>query len=240
MATPGYARPPYSPTRFPAGITNANDVETLGDMGQPDPTKFHTFFNDFDTFVAADWTVTETQAGATQALADGDGGLLLLTNSAADNDVNAIQLAFETFVVDTTKRLFFKCRLKVNDAINSSIIVGLVDIMTSFNPANGIYLFKDDGATPMRLSLEKAGVTTNSLSATAVTDVANDTFFDLGFAFDPRKQRVTGWINNNIFSSIIDLTNLPVVALSPAVGLRNGEAVAKTMTVDYIFAAKER
>jgi hypothetical protein len=35
-------------------------------------------------------------------------------------------------------------------------------------------------------------------------------------------------------------TYLPDAALTPTFAIKNGEAVAKTMTVDYIFAAVER
>jgi hypothetical protein len=35
-------------------------------------------------------------------------------------------------------------------------------------------------------------------------------------------------------------TYLPDTELTVSFGIQNGEAVAKTMTVDYIFAAKER
>jgi len=72
-------------SRFPFGITNTIKTETLGMFGIPDPTKFHTFFDDFDRYVAGDWTLTSIGTTGTAALADGDGGLLLLTDTAADN-----------------------------------------------------------------------------------------------------------------------------------------------------------
>lgn len=228
------------PTNSPSGVGTAAIGSVLFGMGQQDPTNFHTFFTDFDTFLATDWTVTETQAGATQALAAGDGGLLLLTNSAADDDINAIQLAVASFVIDLSKAFFLKCRLKVSDVLQSEVLVGLVDTMAAFNPADGVYLYKADGAVPIRLSIENTGVTTNSSADSSATSAANDTFFNLGISYDPHKRKVMGWVDNTIFGSIIDLTNMPTVALAPAIGLRNGEAVAKTMTVDYLFVAKER
>jgi hypothetical protein len=47
-----------SNTRFPFGLTNVNDVNLFADMVQPDPTLFHQYFQDFDTYVAGYWTVT--------------------------------------------------------------------------------------------------------------------------------------------------------------------------------------
>lgn len=229
-----------STTRIPNGVTNANPQSVLGNIGQLDPTKYHTFFTDFDTYTAADWTVTETQAGATQALTPGDGGLLLLTNTAADNDMVSVQLANNSFVLNPAKAFFFTARVSVTDALDCSVLVGLVDIMTSFNPANGVYIFKNELEAPVRLSLEKGGVTTNSLASTGTSVAATNVFFNLGFSFDPRTQTVSGWVNNVTFASIADMTNLPTVALTPMVGVRNASAVARNLTVDYIFAATER
>ena len=69
-------------TRFQNGVTNVGDTSPFAGLRMPDPTLYHTYLDDFDQFVAADWTVTETQAGATQALTAGDGGWLALVNSA--------------------------------------------------------------------------------------------------------------------------------------------------------------
>ena len=38
----------------------------------------------------------------------------------------------------------------------------------------------------------------------------------------------------------LEPANLTAEELTVSFGIRNGEAVAKTMTVDYMFAAKER
>ena len=93
MATQSYSKPPYSPTRFPAGITNANAGENLGNLGQPDPTKFETFFEDFITPPAALGTFT--------AIA-GPGGLATVATT------NAVDTPTASFVLDPTKRFFFK------------------------------------------------------------------------------------------------------------------------------------
>ena len=110
-----------STTRFPNGVTNAGEDTIFAALGQLAPTKFHTYMEDFDYYTAGDWTVTETQAGATQALADGDGGLLLLTNSAADDDLNALQKKGESFRFAAGKKLWFEARFKVSDAPSSGV-----------------------------------------------------------------------------------------------------------------------
>ena len=69
-------------THFTSGVTNVGTDSTLGKFKAPAPHKYHTYINDFDTYLASDWTITTTEDGtgsATEALADGDGGLLLVT-----------------------------------------------------------------------------------------------------------------------------------------------------------------
>ena len=62
-------------TRYPNGVTNVAANSILGAYGAPDPTRFHEFFDDFDRFVAADWTITKTGTGTTALFAE-DGGVL--------------------------------------------------------------------------------------------------------------------------------------------------------------------
>jgi len=224
-------------TNFIDGVTNVAESSALGAFIMPDPSSAHVVFDDFDIYTATDWTVTETQAGATQAIVAGDGGLLALVNSAADNDINAIALANLTFNLSDGKAFWVKARLKVDDIVNSSVLFGLMDTMTAFNPANGVYLFKDDGAATMRLSLEKASAVTNT-SFTAPG--ASDTFATLGIHYDPDNSVVTAYLNDVAVLHQTTLTNMPVVDLTLAVGVRNGTAAARTLTVDYVLAAKQR
>jgi len=108
-------------TRFPNGITNVGEQSLFAELGQPAATIFHTYFEDFDYYTAGDWTVTETQAGATQALGDVVGGALVLTNSTTDNDLNSIQRVGEAFKPVAGKKFFMKARFKVNEVIESDI-----------------------------------------------------------------------------------------------------------------------
>lgn len=228
-----------STTRFPAGVTNAAPSATLGNMGQPDPTKFHSFFDDFNVYTAGNWTVTKTGTG-TQALADGDGGLLLTTNSAADNDAVFNQLTKEGFLLETGKRTFFKARFKVSDATQSDVQLGLIITDTSpLDATDGIYFQKDDGDTHIDLYVRK-DATTGSDSVADIAELADDTFITLGFEYDG-KETVIAYVNDVLTAKLdASSTYLPDVALTVSFGIQNGEAVAKSMTLDYIFAAKER
>ncbi|MCV9940913.1 hypothetical protein OIU35_31570 [Boseaceae bacterium BT-24-1] len=224
-------------TNFIDGVTNVAEGSALGTFIMPDPTSAHVVFDDFDTYTAADWTVTETQAGATQAIVAGDGGLIALVNSAANADINAIALANLTFNLSDGKAFWAKARLKVDDITNSDILFGLVDTMTAFNPANGVYLFKAAAAATMRLSLEKASAVTNTAFA---APGASDTFATIGISYDPDAGVVSAYLNDVVVLRQSTLTNMPIVDLTLAVGVRNGTAAARTLTVDYVMAAKQR
>lgn len=240
MSTNAYAQAPYSPTRFPAGITNANLGETLGMLACPDPTKLHTFFNDFDTYAAGDWTVTEIGAGGTQALTAGDGGLLAITTDALDNDAVQLQTVTAGFLMETGKQAFFKIRFKIAKAVESDFLVGLAGLDTTvFDVTDGIFFQKDDGDANIDIYVKKDSTTGQNV-ATAIGTIAADTFIELGWYYDG-KQTVSAFINDvKVESLSASSTYLPDAALAVTMAYRNGEAGANAMTVDYIFAAKER
>ena len=224
-------------TRFPNGVTNVGEDSPFADLAMPAPTKFHTYFEDFDYYVAGNWTVTETQAGATQALTDGDGGLLLITNTAADDDLVALQKVGESYRFALGKELFFEARFKVSDATQSDVVIGLqITDATPLDVSDGVFFIKADGSTSVSLLVEKNGTATTTSS---VATMANDTFISLGFYYDGASSiqySVNGVVKGtSVTTNLVDDEDLTV-----SIALQNGEAVAKTMTVDYVFVAKER
>lgn len=229
-----------SNTRFPYGLTNVGETDLFADMVQPDATLFHEYFNDFDTYTAGDWTVTETDSGATQALTAGDGGLLLITNTAADNDLVALQKNPAAFTFTAGKKTFFRCRFKVSDATQSDLIFGLQVVDTTpLDVTDGIYFLKADGAATVDFICRK-NASTGSTSASAVATMANDTFIELGFYYDGQSS-VAYEVNGSVLGSLdASSAYLPDTTCTVSFALQNGEAVAKTMTVDYVYVAKER
>lgn len=227
-------------TRLPNGITNVADTNIFSSMSQPDPTQFHEYWNDFDTYTAGDWVVTETQAGATQALTAGDGGWLLLTNTAADNDLIALQKTPAAFSFTAGKKAFFKARFKVSDATQSDVVFGLQVVDTTpLDVTDGIYFLKADGAATVDFICRK-NATTGSTSASAVATLANDTFVELAFFYDG-VDRVFYAVDGTVGGSLdASSSYLPDTITTVSFAIQNGEAVAKTMTIDYVYAAIER
>lgn len=227
-------------TRFPSGMTNAANGTVLGNMGQLDPTKFITWFDDFHAYTAGDWTITTVEAGAgsaTEATSNVLGGVLVLTNDAADNDADFLQWKSEPFLPTAGKRLFFKARFKVSDATQSDFVMGLqITDTTPLDVTDGIFFQKDDGDALLDFHVEKDNTAT---SATAIATVVADTYLTVGFEYDG-VGKVYYYVNDAVLGALAT-TNLPDdEALTISFGIQNGEAVAKVMSVDYIFAAQER
>ena len=208
-------------------------------FGLPDPTEWIVYFNDFHEYTAAEWTVTATGAGTT-ALTDVNGGAILLTNAAADNDNRFHQKVGEGFLLAANKQAFFKCRFKVSDATQSDIVIGLqVTDTTPLDVTDGIYFLKNDDAATLDFICRKDATTGNN-SDTAIATLADDTFVTLAWYFDG-VSTVKYYVNDVLKGDVSgSSTYLPDTELTISFGIQNGAAAAKTMTVDYLFAALER
>lgn len=223
------------------GITNVSADNIFGALKELDATQLHTFFNDFDTFTAANWVNTSVGA-STVALIDGNGGVLSLTNDAADNDLVALQLANETFKFEVGKRLFFKTKLAINDATLSSLVIGLqIRNITPLGVSDGVYFAKPSGAATLNFNVVKNSTAT---TASAIASVTADTYITLAFMYDgiSKIYYAAGSDSNNptiLGKSVV--TNLPDDEdLTISFAIQNGAAAIKTMVIDYIFCAKER
>lgn len=228
------------PTRFPGGISTATRNSALFDFCCPDPTKAHVYFNDFDTYVAGDWTVTLIGAGGTAALADADGGVLAITTDALDDDQVTLQKVGESFLLESGKEAWFKARFKVADATQSDFQIGLVVTDTTpLDATDGIYFQKDDGDALLDVICRK-NATTGSTSATGIHTVVNDTYLTVGWHYDGISE--LKYFVNDVHKGTLSATSayLPDTELTVSMSFKNGEAGAIAMSVDYIFAAKAR
>lgn len=232
-------------SRFTNGVTNNTKENILGQLKELDPTLLHTYFDDFDTYTANDWTITTTEDGAgsaTEALTNVDGGVLLITNDDADDDADFFNKVGESFLMESGKKAFFKARFAVSDATQSDFVIGLqITDTTPLDVTDGIFFQKDDGDTNLDFHVEKDDTAT---SATAIATVADDTYITVAFYYNGDDKvfyaASTSSTNPAVLGSLAT-TNLPDdEELTISFGIQNGEAAAKTMSIDYILAAKER
>lgn len=231
-----------TPARFGNGVTNATVNDPLGNFIDTDPTKAYRWFNDFHTYVAGDWTVTETQAGATQAISAGAaGGVLLLTNDTGNTDVNQIQLASETFKYVAGKQMWMKARFALTATLaNFGAVIGLAitDTTAAAAVSDGIYFRKASGASTLEFVVEKDSTeTTTGTIATMTTG----TFVTVA-AYYNGKDSFEVWVDGVKSATITTLTNVPddeELAITIA-SVNATTGAANVLSVDYLFVAVER
>ena len=251
-------------TRTPTGTTNAAPWQTMANCGSQDPTWVHEYFNDFNTYLPSDWTVTLTGTG-TSAVTPFDGGALLSTTTAGATDANFYQLAAAGFklgsqIAGTPKDTFFKYSGVLSDVINSAFYAGL--IITSTTPltaTDGLYIYKATGSSAMALVSKIGGVTT-TVPFPALCVPTNAVQFEVGIHVDPLGNVEAFWnptTGDNPVGYAQAAVNQPVgpVAkllqtganavvtsqlLNVSFGVQNGAAVAKTLTTDYIVTERHR
>lgn len=247
-----------TPSRAKNGLSTASAPGSpLWHMGQPDPTRFISYFEDFcgsstnfpiatSALAAAStayWTITVTEAGAgdsTSAVSGETGGAIILTTDANDNDNIFVQSKPASFTMAAGKRAFFKARFKVAKATQSDFVIGLQIVDTSpLDATDGIYFQKDDGDAQLDIYCRK-DATTGSNSATNIATVTADTYMTVGWYFDG-VSTVHYYVDDVYKGSLsASSTYLPNSILTVSFGYQNGEAGATTMTVDYLMAACER
>jgi len=128
---------------------------------------------------------------------------------------------------------------------------------------DGIFFYKASGATDIRFAARKASAT--FAQKTGLVVPVNATYLVLGWAYRPASAENQGGAEEfALYTNDIALTQpppvgrtdrgtvqvssvaapvgtaVPAVAIGPQLSIRNGEAVAKTMSLDWIFAAQER
>lgn len=227
-------------TRFPNGITNNVKQDVLGDLTILDPTKVFTYFDDYATFTATDWTITEVEAGtgsASEAITAGNGGLLALTNDDADNDSISIQGA-AVLRIESGKKMWFESKFKISDATQADLFLGLANIDTTpfAGVTDGIYIRKADGVATFDCVTEKDNVKTNNEDVGTLVD---GTFTTVTIKYDG-KSTVEFFqdgvkIAEQATTNLVDDADIAVTAQ-----IINGEAAAKALTLDYTLLAQER
>lgn len=224
------------PTRYKNGVTTDAPNGPFGDFILPDATKAHIYFEDFDYYLAADWTVTEGGV-ATQVLTNADGGRLLISNAGADDNSSFSNKVGESFLFETGKKLWFDCLIQGSDATQSDLVIGLqITDTTILDVTDGVFFIKNDADTTFDLVVEKNNTSTITPVGVAMAD---DTDIRLSYFYDG-VDSIKIFVNG-VHQATTVTTNLPDdEVLTISYGVQNGEASLKTLTIDYIFVAKER
>lgn len=192
--------------------------------------------------MAAEWTITETGSG-TRAVGNLNNGILVITNGASNNDANFLQWSgntnaatVENWKFISGKPLWFKTKFKLSDANLSAFVMGLqITDTTPLAVTDGVYFLKASGSTTLNLLVTKNSTSTT----TAVTTLVSDTDVTVGYYYN-------GGTSIDIFVNDIRVASSPTTnlvddeELTISFGVQNGEAVAKSLSLDYIFASSQR
>lgn len=250
------------PTRYQSGVATSPREYLYGNYPAPTPPRIYEYFNDFSVYAAADWTVTSTSTG-TSALAAGNGGLLVQTTAASNNDIQANQLTVTSFAFAGGQQVWFNINVALSDATASLFLAGLANDFATMAPTDGVYFSKAAASTTLNLILRKSSTSTTI----AIGTMANATSYSLGFYYNGNPNATLfayssiGLASNVAYGQpyypggIIvaaagatpagfsaptnPLTNLPTAALTMGFGVKAGAAAIKTSTVDYVLAAQE-
>jgi hypothetical protein len=238
-----------TPKRFTNGVTTVASSETMGQLIVPDPTTVVQFMDDFFKFDPGDWLITRTHTGGTsgvETISDATNGILAFYPANADNDNTFFQFkgysdaetASELFTVASGKKLWFKSRLKVSDTGDSDFIIGLQNADTTplTAPADGIYFKSDDGDDA--LDFQVYASSSSALADTSLATLVDDTYFTVGFYWDG-SSRLRYYHNDNLVGTSTGGT-VPSTELTISFGVQNGSAAARTMSMDYVCAIRER
>lgn len=209
-----------------ANLVKTDWIEYYNDFTKP---------TDYDT---NDWTVTTVEAGggdATEAIADANGGVLVLTNDAGASDSDYLKLAKETFTFLAGKKLYFGARWKVNDADGVSAIMGLhVSDTTPLDAADALYFTIDDDSDS-NLDFKAIATGASNTVVSAIATVADDTYMVTEFYYDGAND-IELYVNGASAGSC-PVTNAPSTELTVGFGVLGASDV---LSLDWVRVMRER
>lgn len=243
-------------TQLPGGFTNAAVHQTMSEAGTPDPSWSQLYHNDFNNFVAADFTQSGTGAATYALLSNaGAGGVLGLTTTTTLNDSANIFQPVGSYVLTTGKHHFFKAQLKMATGSSAAqIYAGLaINGTTAVGANDGLFFFKAAGGSTFVLRSIVGGVTTD-IALPAACTIADATWVELGFHIDPagnievffnpttgNNQPASGTGKGRVASALV-VNGFAVTTAQMAIcaGIVNGTAAARTLAIDFLTMSSER
>ena len=239
-----------TPRRYKNGITNVAAGNTLAAFIDTDPTKVVTFWDDFMPYTAADWVKTATSVGAgTSAAAQSDsyvGGAVVITNAANEDDSLWLQHShdggindLEGWRIQAGKKAWFKAKFQGVDVDQTDFMVGIHIAATDpidTPPTDGIWFHSPDESADIHIHCVKDSVYTSASSIGTMVDATDIT---VGFYWDGVD--TIHYFVDDVEQGTLSSGTIPDDEyLSVSFGCQNGEAIANTMTTDFIFSAMER
>lgn len=203
---------------------------------------FQYFFTDFISEVPELDEVKDAGA-AIAVVADAENGLLRITSTATtDNDGGLVQLDETSFLCVAGRELMFEARVRVSDADQGEMFIGLADTAATDPEAviaaglARVGFELADGSAVVNCVVDNDTATTSESSGVSMAD---STFIRLGFRIDEASIRY--YINRALVKTIALPTAIAAVTLGPAFFHLSGDANGThTADCDYILVVSER
>jgi hypothetical protein len=238
-------------TRYAKGLNSSTDQGIFSDLFvQERIAKIHEYPWDFDQYVAGDWT--QQLNGGTIALVAGDGGILALTSAVSA--ITSQEKAPANFQLARGFRAWYQTQLAV-DAVLGLVLAGLMNAtatpFTAGSQTDGV-LFITDNTGALSVVVAVGGVrlvTAMGVSLVAAQQAKLSFYYDGGvYAAAPNGRVIweaTGTSANARGSVPIPASGTiaafpGAVNLGPAMGVSASTAVARVLSVDNVYVAKDR
>lgn len=205
---------------------------------------------DFDDFTRSvldqtnDWiSIIDTSCTTLMGTGDVENGAVTILSAATTDDVGgAIQRAETVFLVKSGKKLWFEARVKVSDADQGEMFIGLADnfatdpeaVIATGLARVGFELV--DGAATINTVIDNDTASTRTVLSSSMAD---DTYVRLGFRTDGGSVRF--YVNRSLVSTQSIPAAIAAVTMGPAFMHLSGSASGThSAACDYILAAQER
>jgi hypothetical protein len=256
-----------SRTQF--GWNNTRDTELFSDQPVDDWTKNHNFYNDFDDYFGPANTGGSTTTNgytlvaggaapnATAALANGDGGILTVSQTVATANNFAVLQKQGHFVPRAGLRMFQRQLVSVDNVLGL-LLSGMTNVtatpFTGGSITDGVW-FSSTSAGVLSINVAVGGVVTTT--ACGVSLISGN-YAALGWYWDggiyagapngrivwecaPPPFPLTSGLTAPARGSIPSPANFPgATLLSFLTAVQSSSAVARSFNVDYWYALKDR
>jgi len=237
---------PYTDQRIKE--VSAGMWQDFYDEGRPF-SRVSVYKNDFHSWIADEWTVTEVDAGGgdtSQILLDVRNGVLQLLSAQNEDDGCQIQLGGtadgeatgESWAPANGSNLWFECRFRMNDVTQQDIFVGLHINDTTIIASRGsdfIGFRTDDGDA--LLDAEATAGSAATSSEVGIATLVDNTFITVGFKVTGT-ERIDFYVNGTLEAT--QTTNIPTGLMKLSLAQLTGEAVANSLEIDYVCVAQDR
>ncbi len=213
------------------------------------PGIYVSYDNEFISYVADEFTVTEVDAGSNstdQTILDLANGWFRIKGAGNDNDGAQLQLGGtansetigESFAAVAGKKMYFEARFSMSETTQSDIFLGLHSEDTTIIASRGAeYIgFRKDDADAL-LDFESDSASSAATEITSLTTMSDTSVYKVGFKVNGTDS-IEVWLNDNKVGTVS--TSIPTTLMKLSIAYLNGEAAEDYIDLDYIRIYQER